>query len=62
MNEAAGDWMLCRPMSEDWGEGATNDPGEGTCRPGLPGELAVSSVPGEGVPIRVEGLGFTWKS
>lgn len=58
MKEAAGDGIW---IPRDWGEGVgTNDPGEGTWRWGLPGELAPSSVPGEGVPISAAGEAPTW--
>ena len=62
MNPEAGLGMWI--PSED-GEGAGTkalEPGEGTCSWGLPGEPTLSSVPGDGVPIRaVEGEGVTYK-
>lgn len=58
MKEAAGD-CICSPRPCGEGVG-TKDCGEGTCNWGLLGELAVSRVPGEGVPIRAaDGEGFT---
>lgn len=60
MNELAGDCM-CIPS--ELGEGAgTNEPGDGTCNWGLPGDPAPRIVLGDGVPINVEGEGATcWK-
>ena len=54
INELAG---LCMCIPRELGEGAgTNDPGDGTCSWGLPGEPVII-VPGDGVPINVEGDG-----
>jgi hypothetical protein len=55
MNELAGDCM-CIPS--ELGDGAgTNDPGDGTCNCGLLGEPAARMLPGDGVPINVDGEG-----
>ena len=49
MKEAAGEGMWSpRPCGEGVG---TKDWGEGACRWGFPGELAVSSVPGDGMRV-----------
>ena len=49
MKEAAGEGMW---SPSPWGEGVgTKDCGEGAWSWGLPGELAVSSVPGDGMRV-----------
>ena len=59
MNELAGD---CMWIPRELGLGAgTKEPGDGTCSGGLPGEPAASILPGDGVPMKVEGEGVTLK-
>ena len=57
MNEPAGDCMV---IPSELGLGAgTKEPGDGTCSCGLPGEPAARMLPGDGVPMKVEGEGVT---
>ena len=57
MKELAGD---CMWIPRELGLGAgTKEPGDGTCSWGFPGEPAARMLPGDGVPMKVDGEGVT---